>query len=157
MRSVATFALAGALLTALAFTAPQVAPPPGICDVNLTATGGARYRVLTRDDSTPDSVVSIVSEHTQLYAAIERAQRVDTDAPALVTWIDHEFYLRVECPMSTPDPDPVPDSSDVVSRVCVGAEIPVRRKGEDITVWLGDPACSDDVHELPVEATSVGE
>lgn len=154
---IAPFALAGALLTALAFTAPQVAPPSGICDIDLTATGGARYRVITRDDSTPDSTVTIVSEHTTLYAAIERGQRVETDDPALVTWIDHEFWLRVECPVPAPDPDPEPDPNDVAS-VCIDHLIPVRRGGEDIIVNMGDPSCSDDPPlELQPANTSVGD
>lgn len=60
------------------------------CPFDATATGGGFYRVLVSD--------SVVSQHTRLDQAIERASIEETQAPPDSVVIDHDFRLRVECP-----------------------------------------------------------
>lgn len=95
----ATWTLIAAVLTAILLPMPLVGQ---VCDWDATATGGDLYRVMHAD--------TLVSEHTQLYQALERATRIETEAPADSTEVVHDSRIRVECPIPE-DTTAAPDTT----------------------------------------------
>lgn len=92
------------ILTLLTLLLPAGASAQ-VCDWDATATGGAEWRVRHAD--------TLVSTHTQLYQALERATRVETQAPADSTVVDRRLSIRVECPV--PDAPEDTNASDTTT------------------------------------------